>query len=129
MKRFVFLMMAVVLGTTLSIAQSRGEQREFNPENMAKRQTEELKEKLGLDKAQEKKVYELNLESGKKMAAMRGDMQMGGGDRDKMREKFGKLRDDQNKEMKKVLSEDQYTKYEKYLEERRAQRSQGRGNR
>lgn len=129
MKKLMFLFFAVLLGATVSMAQNRDGQRSMNPEDMAKRQTAELKEKLGLDKAQEKKVYDLNLESGKKMAKMREGMQSGGGDREAMREKFTTMREEQNKEMKKILTADQYKKYEKYLEERRAQRGQGGGNR
>ncbi len=129
MKKLMFMFFAILFGTTISMAQYGGGQQRMNPEDMAKRQTAELKEKLGLDKAQEKKVYDLNLESGKKMAKMREGMQGGGGDRDAMREKFTKEREDQNKEMKKILTADQYKKYEKYLEERRAQRGQGGGNR
>lgn len=128
MKKLMFMFFAILFGTTISMAQYGGGQR-MNPEDMAKRQTAELKEKLGLDKAQEKKVYDLNLESGKKMAKMRDDMQGGGGDRDSMREKFTKMREEQNVEMKKILTADQYKKYEKYLEERRAQRGQRGGNR
>jgi Spy/CpxP family protein refolding chaperone len=44
-----------------------------------------------------------------------------------MRAKMTKIRDEQNKEMKKILTADQYVKYEKYLEERRAARQQGGG--
>lgn len=128
MKKIGFLIIAILIGTTAVMAQRDG-QRSFDPKEMAKRQTDELKEKIGLDKEQEKKVYELNLESGKKMSALRENMQGGGGFNDEMRAKMTKIRDDQNKEMKKILSEAQYTKYEKYLEERRTQRGQGRGNR
>ena len=39
------------------------------------------------------------------MAKMREQMQ-GGGDRDAMREKMAKMRDEQNKEMKKILTAD-----------------------
>ncbi len=48
-----------------------------------------------------------------------------GGDRDAMRSKMGKMRENSNKEMKKVLSESQYKKYEAYQEERRKQRQGG----
>lgn len=126
MKKLGLMILAILIGTTMSMAQMGGG-RDFNPEEMAKRQTQELKEKLGLDKAQEKKVYDLNIASGKKMSAMRD--QMMNGDRDAMREKMTKMREEQNKEMKKILTEAQYKKYEKYLEERRAQRQQGGGNR
>lgn len=116
--------MIVILGTTFSMAQNRGGQN-MDPEESAKTQTAELKKVLDLDKDQEKKVYELNLKSGKEFAEMRKDMQAGG-DREGMREKMGKSREESNKAMKKILSDSQYKKYEKYLEERRAQRGQGR---
>lgn len=119
MKRLGFLLLVLVLGTSISIAQNRGEQRNMNPEDMAKNQTKELKEKLDLDSKQEKKVYELNLKSANKMVAMRDEMRSGNGDRDAMRQKMTELRNEQNKEMKKILSDDQYKKYEKYVEERR----------
>ena len=55
------------------------------------------------------------------MADLRKEMQ-NSGSREGMREKFGEMRAEQNKEMKKILTDDQYKKYEKYLEERRARR-------
>ncbi len=125
MKKIGFLLIALIMGTMVGTAQNW---QNSTPEEMAKRQTDQIKEKCGLDKAQEKKVYDLQLESSKKMAKMRDEMQ-GGGDRDAMRDKMAKMRDEQNKEMKKILTADQYTKYEKYLEERRAARQQGGGNR
>ncbi len=124
MKKIGFLLIALIMGTLVGTAQNW---QNSTPEEMAKRQTDQIKEKCGLDKAQEKKVYDLQLESSKKMAKMREEMQ--GGDRDGMRDKMAKMREDQNKEMKKILTADQYVKYEKYLEERRAARQQGGGNR
>jgi hypothetical protein len=123
MKKIGFLLIALIMGTIVGTAQNW---QNATPEEMAKRQTDQIKEKCGLDKAQEKKVYDLQLESSKKMAKMREEMQ--GGDRDSMRDKMAKMREDQNKEMKKILTAEQYVKYEKYLEERRAAR-QGGGNR
>lgn len=126
MKKLGILLMFLVLGTTVSLAQNRDGQRSFDPEESAKRQTEELKELLGLKKDQEKKVHEVNLKAGKQMAEMRKNMQAAG-DREGMREKFGKMREESSKEMKKILTEDQYKKYEKYLEDRRSRRGQGGG--
>lgn len=125
MRKIGFLLIALLFGTMVSYSQNW---QNSTPEEMAKRQTDQIKEKCGLDKDQEKKVYDLNLKSGKEMAKMREQMQ-GGGDRDAMREKMTKMRDEQNKEMKKILTAEQYVKYEKYLEERRAARQQGGGNR
>ncbi len=126
MKKLGILLMAIVLGTTVSMAQRGGQN--FTPEESAKRTTETLKEKLGLKADQEKQVYDLSLADAKKMSEFRKGMQ--GGDREGMRAKFTKMREDTSKEMKKILTEDQYVKYEKYLEERRANRGQrGGGNR
>jgi biopolymer transport protein ExbD len=124
MKKIGFLMVAILLGTMASIAQNW---QNSTPEEMAKRQTDQIKEKCALNNDQEKKVYDLNLETSKKMAKMREEMQGGGGPSDEMREKMTKIREEQNKEMKKILTADQYVKYEKYLEERRAARQQGGG--
>lgn len=124
MKKIGFLFIALIMGVMVGTAQNR---QNSSPEEMAKQQTADIKEKCGLDKDQEKKVYDLNLKSGKEMVKMREQMQ--GGDRDSMREKMTKMRDEQNKEMKKILTAAQYTKYEKYQEERRAEMRQGRGNR
>ena len=117
-------MVAILLVTMVSKAQNW---QNSTPEEMAKRQTDQIKEKCGLDKDQEKKVYDLNLKSSKEMAKIREGMQGGGGPSDEMRAKMTKIRDEQNKEMKKILTADQYVKYEKYLEERRAARQQGGG--
>ena len=124
MKKIGFLLIAIMLGTMVSMGQNW---QSATPEEMAKRQTDQIKEKCGLDKAQEKKVYDLSLETGKKMAKLREEMQGAGGPNDEMREKMRKIRDEQTNEMKKILSADQFVKYEKYLEERRAARQQGGG--
>ncbi|HKL31429.1 MAG TPA: hypothetical protein VJ919_02775 [Tangfeifania sp.] len=106
--------MILVLASAMSMAQ----QRDFDPEEFAKRQTAQLKEELDLNKEQEEKVYDLNLESIKKMSKLREEMQSGGGF-EGMREKMTEIREEQNKKMKEILSEKQWTKYEKFQEERR----------
>jgi biopolymer transport protein ExbB/TolQ len=116
MKKFGIAFLALLLISVVSFAQ----QRNFEPEEVAKRQTAQLKEELELNADQEKKVYEINLESMKKMGEMREKMR-GGGNFEGMREKMAEAREEQNKKMKKILNDDQWTKYEKYLEERRSQ--------
>jgi len=126
MKKIGFLMVFVILGTLVSMAQNW---QNTTPEEMAKKQTAEIKEACGLDKAQEKKVYDLNLASGKEMAKLRSEMQGGGGPSDGMREKMKTMREKQNAEMKKILTAAQLTKYEKYVEEKSAQRKKQMNNR
>ena len=123
MKKLGFLVLFAMLFATISMAQDRG-MGNFDPKEMAKRQTEELTKTLDLNKDQQKKVLDLNLKQAEKMQAMREEMRNGGGDREAMRGKMMQLREEQNKEMKKVLTESQYKKYEKYLEERRNMRGQ-----
>lgn len=126
MKKLGFILIILILETSVSMAQYRGGQRNYNPEERAKQQTETLKEKLELNKEQEKKVYALNIEAGKEFAEMRKEMQNGGGFNDNMREKMIKMREEQNKKMKEILTDSQYEKYETYLKERRERRGQGR---
>jgi periplasmic protein CpxP/Spy len=123
MKKIGMIMLSLMLVTLVGIAQPG--QRNMNPEDMAKRQTEQIKEAVGLDAKQEKQVYDLNLESGKKMQAMR---EAQGGNFEAMREKMTEMRAEQDKKMKTILTDAQWKKYEKYQEERRAQRGQGGGS-
>ena len=123
MRKLGLLLTILVFGTTISLAQNRGGQRTFDPEEMATRQTEELTKVLDLDKDAAKKVHDILLESGKEMGKVRSEMQPDG-DREAMRAQMTELRKKQNEKLKKVLTKDQYTKYEKYLEERREQRGQ-----
>lgn len=127
MKKLGLLLMIVVLGTTVLMAQNRSGQGNYDPVESAKRQTEVLKKELNLNKDQGEKVYELNLKAANKIDDMRKEMQ-NSGSREGMREKFGEIREEQDKEMKKVLTDDQYKKYQKYTEERRnSRRGQGGG--
>lgn len=124
MKKLGLFLLMIVLGTTFSMAQPGG--RDMDPAERAKTQTAELKELLGLKSDQEKKVYDLYLKSNKEMTAMREEMQASGGGFEGMREKMTASREEQNKKMKEILTEAQWPKYEKYLEERQARRGQGR---
>ena len=112
----------VFLGSTIVSAQPRYD-RSSSPEDRAKQQTAQLKELLDLNADQEKQIYELNLQTGKQMASMRGQ---GNANPQGMREKMMKMREEQNEKMKAILTEAQWNKYQKYLEERRERWSQGR---
>jgi Spy/CpxP family protein refolding chaperone len=129
MKKSGILMLVIMMISFAGMAQNRGGGQQRSPEERAKSETATIKEKCGLDTAQEKKVYDLILANGKKTAKMREEMMSGGGPSGDMREKTTKMREEQNAEIKKILTAEQYKKYEKYLEERRAQRQGGGGPR
>ncbi|MBN2636668.1 MAG: hypothetical protein JXR61_10395 [Prolixibacteraceae bacterium] len=121
MKRLAFLLVAVLIGTTVAMAQNRGGQRQFDPEEMAKRQTEEFKTELELNDTQAEKMEKVLLKSYNEMTTLRQEM-TGEEDRTKMREKMTEWRANQQKELKKILTDEQFAKYEKLMEERRANR-------
>ena len=126
MKRLAFLLVVVLVGTTMAMAQNTGGQRQFDPEERAKTQAEQFKTDLELNATQAEKMEQVLLASYKEMATLREEMS-GEEDRTKMREKMTEMRAEQQKEIKKILTDEQFAKYEKLMEERRANRRGGAG--
>ena len=128
MRKFGLFLMIILFATVVANAQPGG--RQFSPEDMAKRQTEQMGEYVKMPQDLQQKVYDLNLKYAKKSA----DMFQGGGnfrdmsdaDRQKMREKREALNKEKDTEMKKILSADQFKAYEKYQEEARQRMMQRR---
>lgn len=128
MKKVIFLLMFVLVGTTLSMAQNRGGQRQLDPEEMAKKQTQTLKTELALNEDQAEKMEKVLFSSYKEMSELRQEMRQTE-NRSGMREQMTSLRAKQEKEIKKILSEEQFKKYKKMMEERRERRGEGPGSR
>ncbi len=85
--------------------------------------TDSLAAQLDLTKEQKPKVLELF----KSMdAARRQAFQDSQGDRDAMRAAMQSVREDGDKKLKAILTEDQYQKYQKMQAEMRARRGMGR---
>lgn len=78
------------------------------PEQRAQFQTNMMKAKLQLDSVQSTKVQAINLEYAKKLAPVLED---GGGRFAKLR-KLKTIQDDKNKDLKAVLTKDQYKQYQ-----------------
>lgn len=141
MKRFMLLLVASLMmsGVTMGQDQNRN-RRQFNPEDMVKRQTEQMVEALDLDADQAMAVLKLNTERMKEQAGMRGQFgRRGHGEGEAlerpteeqmkaMREKMEASQKAYNEEMKKILTEEQYAKYEKMQQQFRG-RGGMRGNR
>lgn len=101
------------------------ERRQFTPVDMAKRQTEQMKEYITLSKSEETKVNEINLKYAKKAEELRTGVSfrdMTDKQREEMRKKMEAQQEEKDKELKKIFSADQWKKYEKYKEESRARR-------
>ena len=84
MKKILFAIAALMI-STLSFAQGfgggfgGGQGMNMNPEDMAKRQADRLKEQLELSQVQYDSIYNYYLASSKEQAARREQMQNGGG--------------------------------------------------
>ena len=124
MKQKIFLMVIGFLLTTLTFAQPpQGGQ--FNPEEMVKKQTQEMVDSLGLNEKQAEQAGTINKKYSEKMRTL---FQEGrDGDREAMREKMETMRTEKDAELAKVFTPEQFKKYkeleQKRMEERRARRS------
>ncbi len=89
---------------------------------MADVQTKIMTAQLSLTEAQVPQVYKINKEATAEMMGDMGKLKSAGGKFAKMKAAKGLKGDmkDKNKEMKKVLTSDQYTIYEKHQEEMKA---------
>ncbi|TKG93446.1 DUF4890 domain-containing protein [Puteibacter caeruleilacunae] len=116
-----FLFVAVMFANMV-VAQPK-----FDPKERAQKSTKAMIEKLSLNKEQGEKIGEINLKYAEKMQEI---FKKGKGNRDQMRSSMQTMRKDQEAEIKKVLTEEQYKKYQAWQKERRqqqGQRGQGRG--
>lgn len=152
MKKIVLTMIAAVAMSFNAMAQEQNDQqrREFNPEEMAKNRTEAAVKKYGLNEEQAAKLLDLNKRFSDKMRPMR-NMRQGrpngnrerrmerpdsvrreAGQRPDMRgrmEEMRKVQDEYNKELKTILTEEQYQAYEKDEQARRQRFGGQRGQR
>ncbi|MDA3879257.1 MAG: hypothetical protein PF436_02615 [Prolixibacteraceae bacterium] len=120
---FLLVFMAVI---TMAQPPQGREGRQFSPEDMAKRQTEQMTEDLKLNELQVEKVSALNKKYAEKM---RDAFQNAEGNREQMREKMQTLRTEKDTELKEILTEEQFKKYQEIEKERMERMQQRRENR
>jgi parvulin-like peptidyl-prolyl isomerase len=129
MRKIGMFILMVVFAAFIAEAQQGGQGRNMSPEDMAKRQTEQMGEYIKMDKAITTKVQDLNLKYAKKSQELRAGgnfMDMSDSQREKMRAQMTAQQEEKDKEMKKILSADQWKQYEKYREESRQRMQQRR---
>lgn len=123
-RSFGVLILALV--TTGLFAQQRGGRQNMDPEQMAARQLETMKEIIKINAKEEAKVKEIFLNSAKQQ--QKEFQAMGqGGDRTAMREKMAEMNKKRDAELEKVLGKERMEKYTKEMEKRRQERGPGRG--
>ena len=138
MKRFAFSFMALVFILAISCNQSSKQNSQqnsgpgggmgpgnFDPKEMVERRIDQMKETLDLSKDQQKQMYSIMMEDFENMQKMREQSPSDGGRPEGMREEMQKMREEQNKKIKAILSDEQWQKYEAFQEEMRDRRRQG----
>jgi len=98
-------------------------------EDDIKERAEQTAEALDLSETQHEKILAIDMDFYNKMQIERQKMRNAGGpppDRDAMRAKMLKMRDDRNEQYKDVLTEDQYKKFIELQEQRRTEMRQQR---
>ena len=125
MTRKLFLVSSFIwMMVFTACAQSpQGGRPNFTPEDMAKRQTEMIKQAAGLDDAATAKVDAINLKYAKEQATLREKTP----DREARREPQKALNDKRDAELKTVLTADQFAKVQAANEEMRKNRQGGGG--
>ena len=124
MKKIIFA--AVTLLFSVSLFAQGPQRREFKPEDMATRMADGMKKELSLNDKQYKSVYNLYLKRGEEMKARREKGQQGQQvDREARREEMKKSQEAMNAELKKILTAEQYTKYEEMLKKQQQRQRQG----
>jgi periplasmic protein CpxP/Spy len=129
MKRIGMFILMMVFAAFVTEAQPGGQGRQGTPEDMAKRQTEQMGEYVKMTKDLEKKVNDLNLKYAKKSQEMRAGgnfANMSDSQREKMRAQMTANQEEKDNELKKILSADQWKQYEKFREESRKRMQQRR---
>ena len=129
MKKMLFAAVALIFSVSMfAQAPQRGERREFKPEEMATRMADGMKKELNLNDEQYKSVYNLYLKRGEEMKARRDKGQQGQQvNREARREEMKKSQEAMNAELKKILTAEQYTKYEEMLKKQRQRQGGPRG--
>lgn len=116
----VFFLMFISSVTSIS-AQNRSPR--ADPDTMAARLTNLMAEKLELTEEQVGSIAEINLKNTKELVALREEYR---GNREEMRSEAEKIREERDIEMKGILTEDQFVKYEALMEEQQNRRRPGR---
>jgi len=127
MKKLLLAAVALMFSVSMFAQQpQRGERREFKPEEMATRMADGMKKELNLNDEQYKSVYNLYLKRGEEMKARRDKGQQGQQvSREARREEMKKNQEAMNAELKRILTAEQYTKYEEMLKKQQQRQRQG----
>lgn len=121
MRKIMIALMAMMITIGASAQQKSGERREFNAEEMATRQADEVKKACSTTDEQYAAIYKLYLEQANEMKAEResakssSDSKPEKKDMSAMKEKREKL----NSQIKAILTDEQFTAFQKIKKNKR----------
>ncbi|MCD7971198.1 MAG: DUF4890 domain-containing protein [Candidatus Azobacteroides sp.] len=118
MKKLVMILVSVFTLSSVAFSQERTRP---SAEDMAKKQTERMAEKLSLTNDQKAKIETINLKYAKQHEASRNSQKS---EKDAMRAEMKKVKEAKDAELKAVLTDEQYTKYQ---QDRPEKRDKGKG--
>ncbi len=104
-------------------AQDSTDLRDLSLEERVEKQTEMQAEKLKLDEEQQEAMHDINLKYARKLEDLRGE-----GRSFRTMRKLKSLRSDKEKEVREVLTDEQYKEYQALQEEMRNQFRNNRNN-
>lgn len=125
------MMVGLCFFTIAIVAQDQGP-RSMDPTKMAANMTEQIEKNVpGLTEEQKEKIENINLSFAKKMASFHPQMTEGQhpseSDMNEMKASMDKQMSDYKAEIKTVLDDKQYKKFEAYQNEQQNQRQEGPG--
>ncbi|MBC7418165.1 MAG: hypothetical protein H7325_08435 [Pedobacter sp.] len=123
MKKLMMICAIVCAGVIYANAQQNGGRMGGTPAEKTQKMVDMLAQKLKLSDAQKVQVDTIFSKQNAAMMKMRGD---GTGDRTEMREKMTALRDESDKKINAVLTDDQKIAYKAWQDERKAAMEQRR---
>ena len=127
MKKLIVALIALIaINTHNAQAQNRGN---MSPEEMAESRTKQMTKDLDLTEVQQKEVAAINLKSANEVGKLRGRGQnLSEDERKALRSKMRDAQVSMQKDMKGILSEEQYKKWDKMQKEMMNKRREQRGN-
>ena len=130
MRKIVFVLIALIAISTQ--AQKKGSQNRNNgtPEEMATKRTAQMTKDLNLTEDQQATILALNVQNAEAFGKLRGKNrnELSDEERKEIRSKMKELQASNQKAMKEVLDDEQYTKWDEMQKERMDNAKKQRGN-
>jgi Spy/CpxP family protein refolding chaperone len=118
MNKLLVLFSIFLLASTSLAQPGYGSFQNSSPEERAKIQTDQMREKLNFTDEQDSSIYEINLKYARKIQ----ELMKGEQERDEIRSKMGELMKEKDEELKGILTEEQFELYLNYKKELRGKK-------